>query len=491
MIPLLLWGRGSSGIVHTFLNVPVTPPRHTLGPFSGTTENKMKTIQELREDRVHALRSADDLTNKIEKENRLPTDDEKRSIDDLLATAKKVADEITAIEDAESQRAKVRDAVNSLAKSNDRRTVAQQPNPNPPESDRIEISGPQVRFGKLKAFRGADAERNAYKSGQAIRALLFNNLRAVRWCNDNGVQVRALSEGSNTAGGFLVPDEMSQAIVDLREEYGVFRRNCKVMPMGSDTLTVPRRTGGLTAYFTGENTALTSSDKTWDIIQLVAKKLGVLTYLSTELDEDAIINIADDLAGEMAYAFALKEDQCGFNGDGSSTYGGIFGVTQKILGLAGAVDGASGHDTYAEIDATDLANVMGKLPAYARLGAKWFVSQTGFDVMFGRLAIGAGGNTIQTVAGAVQRSYLGYPIEIVQVLPTSTGDLSDVVMALFGNLAQAATLGERRGIAVRRSDEIKFIEDQVALKATERVDINVHDVGDATTAGPIVALIGE
>jgi HK97 family phage major capsid protein len=263
------------------------------------------------------------------------------------------------------------------------------------------------------------------------------------------------------------------------------------MPMGSDTLTVPRRTGGLTAYFTGENTALTSSDKTWDIIQLVAKKLGVLTYLSTELDEDAIINIADDLAGEMAYAFALKEDQCGFNGDGSSTYGGIFGVTQKILGLAGAVDGASGHDTYAEIDATDLANVMGKLPAYARLGAKWFVSQTGFDVMFGRLAIGAGGNTIQTVAGAVQRSYLGYPIEIVQVLPTSTGDLSDVVMALFGNLAQAATLGERRGIAVRRSDEIKFIEDQVALKATERVDINVHDVGDATTAGPIVALIGE
>jgi hypothetical protein len=28
------------------------------------------------------------------------------------------------------------------------------------------------------------------------------------------------------------------------------------------------------------------------------------------------------------------------------------------------------------------------------------------------------------------------------------------------------------------------------VKATERIDINVHDFGDTTNAGPIVALIG-
>jgi hypothetical protein len=33
----------------------------------------------------------------------------------------------------------------------------------------------------------------------------------------------------------------------------VFRQECQVIPMGSDTLNWPRRTGGLTAYFTGEN----------------------------------------------------------------------------------------------------------------------------------------------------------------------------------------------------------------------------------------------
>jgi HK97 family phage major capsid protein len=52
-------------------------------------------------------------------------------------------------------------------------------------------------------------------------------------------------------------------------------------------------------------------------------------------------------------------------------------------------------------------------------------------------------------------------------------------------------MGERRGITVKTSEERYFEYDQIAIQATERVDINVHDVGDATTAGPIVALIGE
>jgi HK97 family phage major capsid protein len=109
-------------------------------------------------------------------------------------------------------------------------------------------------------------------------------------------------------------------------------------------------------------------------------------------------------------------------------------------------------------------------------------------VVFSRLAATAGGNSITTLGGAVQRSYLGYPIEVCQKLPTSTGSLTGA-MLLFGNLQMAATLGERRGIQVKRSDEIKFVEDQIAIKATERVDINVHDTGDATNAGPIVALL--
>ena len=63
--------------------------------------------------------------------------------------------------------------------------------------------------------------------------------------------------------------------------------------------------------------------------------------------------------------------------------------------------------------------------------------------------------------------------------------------SLFGDIAMAATFGDRRGMTVARSTEYKFAEDQIAIKATERFDINIHDIGDTTNAGPVVALMGE
>jgi HK97 family phage major capsid protein len=196
----------------------------------------------------------------------------------------------------------------------------------------------------------------------------------------------------------------------------------------------------------------------------------------------------------MAYAFALKEDQCGFIGDGSATYGGIKGLTTRILeaaNTAGAVDCATaGHDTFADVDNTDLSKLMGALPKFALMNAKFYCSQVCKSLVFDRLKATAGGNTVQTLQGTTGDNYLGYPIVVSQVLPTSTGDLNNLPMLFFGDLSKAATMGERRGITVKRDDSIKFVEDQIALKATERIDINVHDLGDTSTAGPIVGLIG-
>ena len=87
----------------------------------------------------------------------------------------------------------------------------------------------------------------------------------------------------------------------------------------------------------------------WDDVNLVARKLAVLTRMSSELAEDAIIDLAAWLAEEVAYAFAEKEDDCLFNGDGTSTYGGIQGVLNKLSGKAGAMSATSGVDTFAEV----------------------------------------------------------------------------------------------------------------------------------------------
>ncbi len=362
----------------------------------------------------------------------------------------------------------------------------------------------------LKAFKPrsgeshAEAELRAYRAGMWLRATLFRDPKAHQYCLNNGIGLdlrNAMSTTSNPDGGFLVPDELSRVIIDLREQYGVLRREARVWPMGSDTLDVPRRSGGVTIAGVGEGATLGESNPTFDMVKLVAKKAGGFTRLSSEVAADAVLDLAEWVAQEYGYAFAKFEDQCAFIGDGTSTYlgvrglGNLFTTTGGSGGgqLVGAVDAASNHDTFAEIDASDLTSVMAKVPQYALDNAKWYCSSVAAQLVFNRLAASAGGNNTTTLREGLGLSYLGYPIVISQVMPTSTGDLSDLPMLYFGDLRKAVQMGDRRMVSIETSMHAYFTTDQIAIRGLERIDVVVSDVGDTTTgsAGPICALVGE
>jgi len=347
-------------------------------------------------------------------------------------------------------------------------------------------------FATPKFFKGPEAKLDAYKSGQFLLASLRGSAKAKQWCEDHGVQVLSQNEGTNTAGGYLVNPEMSSVIIDLRETYGVFRRNCQRMPMSSDTLTMNRRNGGLTAYFKAEEAAYTDSSKSWNQVQLAAKKLTALTYWSNELDDDAIISLADDLASEIAYAFALKEDQCGFTGDGTSTYSGITGVVNRLASgsYAGSVyTAATGHTAYSSLTLADFHGLTGLLPLYANPGAKFYCSNVAWANSMERLAYAGGGNTRTDIGGKMVPTFLGYPVELVQVMnTTTTAQTSTTGIILFGNLSMAAVMGTRRELTIETSNQVAWTTDQIAIKGSQRFDINVHDTGSASVAGPVVAL---
>ena len=466
----------------------------------------MKTVPELLDERKHAVRSMEDIVKKAETEDRALTQEEHVEIAELHEKVHTLDRRIAEVEAFEAAKQTTVDLVKTLNEPRKRQTTPEKPKAtadDPPPSAREAVTV-RPRYGVLKAFVGQDAEERAYRSGMWLRGALFGDDHAKRWCHNHGMEFRAesraLAEGTNTAGGFLVPEEMLTAIIDLREKHGVFRRECRVVPMGRDVMTVPRVTGNASATFVDENTALTESDATWDNVQLTAKKLGVLTRVSSELAEDAVIDLADWVARDFAWAFAKKEDQCGFIGDGSSTYGGMTGITQILNGststhTAGSQDAASGNDDFIEIDLADLNTLMGVVPAYALEGGncKWYCSQVANALVFDRLKAAGGGNTITDLAGRIQPTMLGYPIVITQILPTTTtaAALNDEAMLLFGDLSQSSTLGDRRQIAVSVSTDRYFVEDQIAIKATERFHIVNHDLGNTSTAGPLVALVGQ
>lgn len=365
---------------------------------------------------------------------------------------------------------------------------------------RVELARSLPRFGTLRNFK--DPER-AYRFGQWFSAARGIE-KGLAFCRDNGIAMtRTHQEGVNETGGFLVPEEFGNDLIDLREAYGVFRRNAKMVPMASDTRSDPRRTGGLTAYFLNESDALTASTKGWDRVSLTAKKLGVLTRYSSEIAEDALINLGDDLAGEIAYAFATKEDDCGFNGDGTSTYGGMNGVLSKIKGLSGTIANIAGLQvatgtgygtSYASAVLADFEAVAAKLPVYADTPrAKWYCHKSFYWNVMVKLMLAAGGATGSETANGAAKRFLGYDVEFVQIM-TPNSAVSQVC-ALLGDLSLAASFGSRRDTSIAISEHSRFANDEIEIRGTERFDINVHDVGNASAtagnrvAGPVVGLI--
>jgi HK97 family phage major capsid protein len=352
----------------------------------------------------------------------------------------------------------------------------------------------QFRHGKLKAFTGKNGEKEAYLAGQFFLATLTKNDNAVQWCKDHGITLgmwNAAGENQNQLGGVLVPDEVERTIIDLRESRGVARQECMVTGMAGDTKYVPRRTGGLTAYFIDENpsAAITESDKQWDSVRLVARTLATLSRYSVQLSDDSIISIGDDLASEIAYAFADKEDQCLFNGDGTSTYGNIVGL--KSGTAAGSKYTAiTGNTAFSTLDRDDFEAMIGKLPQYAEPNAKWYISKAGWAASILRLIDAAGGNTWRDLAnGKRELSFLGYPVVIVQVMNTTlSAQTSTDGLVYFGDMRQAVTFGNRRGVSVFPSEHRYMEFNQIGVRGFERFDLNYHERGTSTAAGSLIML---
>jgi len=336
-----------------------------------------------------------------------------------------------------------------------------------------------------KAFTSKEM---AWKFGTWCLATLGHK-KSLDYCKNFGIQVKAHTEGVNTQGGFLVPDEMAAELVTLREQYGVFRRNAKIYRMASDTLRIPRKNTGLTAYWVGEAIAATESTMGFDNVQLVAKKLTALATISNELLEDSVIDLASDVANEIAYQFAFKEDDAGFNGDGTSTYGGVVGLANALTDTTYQISD-SGQSSYGAITAANVGTAIGLLPAWAaqRNNIKIYCNKSTYHAVFERLALAAGGATAAEVAAGLREPrFFGYPVEFTQAI-AYTPSTGDSTVAYIGDLAQACYLGDRRATSIAFSDSAlnAFEQDERVVRGTERVDIVCANVGGSSATGGVI-----
>ncbi len=335
-----------------------------------------------------------------------------------------------------------------------------------------------------------------------VLAGVAGNEAAKKALESQGIETRhitekAMGEGTLTAGGALVPTEFIPDLIMLIENYGVFRRNTQEYPMPTDHAIAPEVTSGLTVYCPGEGTAITKSDIGLRNVGMTAKKWATLTAISSELTEDSAIAIGELVGRMIARAFAKKEDEVGFLGDGTSTYFGHTGVTgalrkvdATIANIKSLVVGSG--TTYSALVLADFENLLGTLPDFAEdgLDVKWYCSRLFYYTVMLRLALASGGvNASEIIGGrgAKEKTFLGYPVEFAQVMPKVAA--VSQICTVFGNLRMGTYLGDRRQLTIAQSREAFFEEDQLGIRGTERVAPTVFGVGDTTAAGPICGLI--
>ena len=327
--------------------------------------------------------------------------------------------------------------------------------------------------GKVKHFRSSS---DAEACGRWIRGYVLNRAEDKAWYERN-VEARALSPTDNNKGGVFIPDTFAATVIRLVDSFGSFPAQANNLQMTSDTLYIPRRTGGNTAYHTAANAETTATDMATDNVMLSAKEVRVGTRVPNQLIDDSAIDLAGLVAEEFALAIAQRIDEDGF-----------IGKFENETLTAGIHDSSQTAVTALTVD--DFLTAVSKAPTYATQSPTcgWYCTPQMHALAMQSLALGGNGAmAMEVIEGARRPTFLGWPVFFNNVMrKTAT---AGQVVSLFGDMKRSSHYALRRSVAVRASTD-RYIEfDQTYFQATVAYDCVTSDVGDASTAGPVVAVV--
>lgn len=319
--------------------------------------------------------------------------------------------------------------------------------------------------------------------------------------------IKAYTSSTQAGGGATTFMEFNPDLIANLNTYGTARKLAKVTEMNEEQMFIPVRTGIHTLYYPQQASTVTqSTGVTYSNVQLSVKTGICIVKVSKQLIQDSNIGFIDDQFGEIARCIAFTEDTEMFTAAGEATYANIRGLANRFTGggytgagtwtsiahAAGSV--AGGADATAHT-MTQLTSAIGAVPTYARPGMAIACTPQITDIVFRRLALAQGGVTMKETAefGNIP-TFQGIPIIENNVMNTLGVAAANTVDFYIGNFSRGILLGDRMGVELDANEYIYWDSHCVGLKGSIRHDINVHDVGDATTGqsgtgriGPIVA----
>lgn len=197
-----------------------------------------------------------------------------------------------------------------------------------------------TREGREVRAYAPDAPVAEAGDAEMARATLGGIVRGLSTGNWAGLDAdrRALTSGSGSLGGFLLPSPVSGRFVDLaRAKTVTIQAGAQTIPFEDATLTIARLVTDPTASWRPENVAITASDLTFDGFTFTPRTLAALVTAPLELVEDAP-NLGQIVEDALSAALALELDRVMLRGTGAAAEPrGIANTTGVQAALAIAV----------------------------------------------------------------------------------------------------------------------------------------------------------
>lgn len=278
--------------------------------------------------------------------------------------------------------------------------------------------------------------------------------------------VNVLTEGSDVDGGYLVPEEFENQLVENLVNADPIRAGATVIRTASDR-NIPIETDAGSFSWIGESGTYGTSDPQVGRVVLSAFKSGGIVKVSEELLQDSAFAIEPYLNRVASRRYNAIE-QTGFaTGNGAGQPLGIFN-TSAVGGVSvGNVDGAISAS--AAITADNLMDTFHTLARAYRDNAAWITSDT-MVKMIRKLKTGVTNDNTYLwqpglVAGQPDR-LLGRPIFVSDGAPTPAVSTASIV---FADLSYYM-IADRLGVSMQVLKELYAGTGQVGFRFSKRTD---------------------
>lgn len=271
--------------------------------------------------------------------------------------------------------------------------------------------------------------------------------------------VNALQAGTDSEGGYLVPDEFERTLIQALEEENIFRKLAKIIQTSSGDRKIPVVTTHGSAAWLDEEELIPESDEVFGQTSIGAYKLGTFIKVSDELLNDNIFDLQSYISTEFARRIGSKEEDAFFSGDGSG----------KPTGIFAAANGAQVGITTASVTAVTIDEVIDlfySLKSAYRKKAVFLMNDATVKTIR-KLKDGQGQYIWQpAVTASTPDTILNRPVYTSSYVPSIEAGAKTIAVGDFGYY----WIADRQGRSFKRLNELFATTGQVGFMATQRVD---------------------